>query len=533
MTDNGIHLAPWEKGFSLPERFNMVSLLLERHLEQGRAKRPAIHYQGRAVTYGQLGSLANRVGNGLAGLGIRPGERVILMLHDGLDFVAAFLGAMKIGAVPVPVNVLATPKDWAYFLTDSRAAALFIEGDLLAKAKDVLGRCPDLRRVVCTRGGHPGCLGWEELTAGSSPELAVHPTRALDHSYWLYTSGTTGRPKGVIHLHKDLVHAVETWGRHVVDFKDDDKVYCVSRLFFSYGLNNALYLPLYFGGSVVLSPERPLPETVIDLVEQERPTILFSVPTSYGQMLNHLEETGRSPDFSSLRACISAGEALPAPLYHRWRERFGLELLDGLGSSEVSFIYICNRPGKVKPGSSGLLLPGYQARVLDDDGAEVPAGEVGNLWVKSETLAAGYWNRPRTTAATFQNGWMKTGDRCHQDIDGYYYYFGRADDSLKVSGIWVSPLEVEQALLGHPAVAECAVVGRRDQIGLVKPEAFVTLKQGFAAGDGLAGELKAQVKGTLAPYKYPRWINFMEDLPKTVTGKIQRYKLRARETEPI
>ena len=526
MTDDGIHLTPWKDGFSLPRSFNMVSLLLERHLENGRGENPAIHYQGRTISYSQLATMANRVGNGLARLGIRPGERVILMLHDGPGFVSAFLGTMKIGAVPVPVNVLATPKDWTYFLTDSKASALFLEGGLRDKAGDVPGRCPDLRKVICTGGNHPGCIGWDEFTADSSPDLAVYPTKALDHSYWLYTSGTTGRPKGVIHLHKDLVYAVETWGRHVVDFQASDKVYCVSRLFFSYGLNNALYLPLYYGASVVLSPERPLPETVIDLVERERPTMLFSVPTSYGQMLTHLEDSGRAPDFSCLRACISAGEALPAPLYHAWRERFGLELLDGLGSSEVSFIYICNLPGKVKPGSSGLLLPGYGARLLDEEENEVPAGEVGNLWVKSQSLAAGYWNRPRTTAETFRDGWMRTGDRCHKDADGYYFYFGRADDSLKVSGIWVSPLEVEQALLSHPAVAECAVVGRRDDLGLVKPQAFVTLKRGRTPGDETTRDLQAHVKGLLAPYKYPRWINYLDELPKTVTGKIQRYKLR-------
>ena len=526
MTNNGIHLTPWHEDFSLPERFNMVSLLLERHLEQGRGENPAIHYQGRTITYGQLGGIANRVGNCLAGLDIKPGERVILMLHDGPKFVAAFLGAMKMGAVPVPVNVMATPKDWAYFLTDSRAAVLIVENDLLAETGDILGQCPELRRAICTGEASAGCLSWDEAVSPASPELEVYPTRAQDHSYWLYTSGTTGRPKGVIHLHKDLVHAVEAWGKHVVDFQPADKVYCVSRLFFSYGLNNSLYLPLYFGGSMVLSPGRPTPEKVVDLIEGERPSILFSVPTSYGQVLNHLEDTGRDPDLGSLRACISAGEALPAPLYERWLKRFGLEILDGLGSSEVSFIFICNRPGQVKPGSSGLLLPGYQARVLDDDGEEVAAGEVGNLWVKSETLAAGYWQRPRKTAETFQNGWMKTGDRCHRDQEGYYFYFGRADDSLKVGGIWVSPLEVEQALLEHPAVAECAVVGREDNMGLVKPEAFVTLKQGRQGSPDLAKELQDHVKGKLALYKYPRWVNFLDDLPKTVTGKIQRYKLR-------
>jgi benzoate-CoA ligase len=387
-----------------------------------------------------------------------------------------------------------------------------------------------LKQVVVREGESGARHSLKEVAAAGSDDLEVFPTRALDHSYWLYTSGTTGQPKGVIHLHKDLVYAVETWGKHVVDFKPEDVVYCVSRLFFSYGLNNGLYLPLYYGGAVVLSPERPLPQTVIEVVEKYRPSMLFSVPTAYGQLLNYLEEKKVTPDFSSLRACISAGEALPGPLYDRWQERFGLEALDGIGSSEVSFIYICNQPGKVRRNSSGLLLPGYQARILDEKGAPVEPGEVGDLWVKSQTLAAGYWNKPDRTAQTFVDGWMKTGDRFHQDKDGYFFYFGRADDAMKVSGIWVSPLEVEEVLLAHPAVAECAIVGHNDDMGLLKPKAFVTLKAGFEPSAELTKELQTFVKEKLAPYKYPRWIEYLDDLPKTSTGKIQRFKLRQRNS---
>jgi len=519
-------LKPWEGGFELHETFNMVSLLLERHLGPERGRSVAIITPREKITYGRLGRLTNRVGNLLLELGLGPGERIILLLHDSPWFVAAFLGAMKIGAVPVPCNVMATPRDWAYFINDSRAKAVIVEDELQPKLAQVLPQCPLLSRILIKDSTRPEGLDLQERAARASDRLDPAPTRAQDHSYWLYTSGTTGQPKGVIHLHRDLVYAVETWGRHVVDFQPHDRVYCVSRLFFSYGLNNGLYLPLYFGGQVILSPERPLPETVVRIVETNSPTLLFSVPTSYGQILNHLEDSPTNPDFSSLRACVSAGEALPASLSRRWKDRFGLEILDGLGSSEVGFIYICNLPGKAKPNSSGVLLPGYEARLLDDDGRELPRGEVGHLWVRSPTLAAGYWNKPEQTKAAFVGGWMRTGDRCCQDEDGFFFYFGRSDDALKVSGIWVSPLEVEAVLLEHPDVAEAAVVGHRDRMGLVKPKAFVTLMPGREPGEKLTAELQNLVKTRLAPYKYPRWIEYLAELPKTATGKIQRYKLR-------
>jgi benzoate-CoA ligase len=526
MSLEGIELRPWEPGFTLPEQFNMVSLLLDRHLGPESAGQPVIHFEGKSVTYGELGQLANRVGNGLASLGVSPGDRVVIMLYDSPDFMAVFLGAMKIGAVPVPVNILAMAKDLAYFVTDSGAAAVVIEPDLLSKLESVQDQCTELKHVL-VRGPEAGKhTSLEKLAAEASPELAAYPTKALDHSYWLYTSGTTGQPKGVVHLHKDLVYAVETWGRHVMDFQAEDRVYCVSKLFFSYGLNNGLYLPLYFGASVILCQDRPVPETVLKTIADYKPTVFFSVPTSYAQVLNYLEESGEQPDISSLRACISAGEALPAPLFKRWKDRFGLDILDGLGSSEVSFIYFCNRPGAVRPGSSGTLLPGYQAKIADELGNELSTGETGDLWVKSQTLAKEYWNKPEKTAETFRDGWMKTGDRGHIDEDGYFHYFGRADDSLKVSGIWVSPLEVEAALLEHPGVAECAVVGKADDQGLIKPKAFVTLKGGAKPGDEMSAELKKHVKERIAPYKYPRWFEYVDDLPKTSTGKIQRFKLR-------
>jgi benzoate-CoA ligase len=525
----GIELRPWEKGFTLPERFNMVSLLLERHVEQGRGNRIAIYYGDERITYQQLHELTNQVGNAIAGLGVEPEQRVMLLLPDGPEFVATFLGAMKIGAVPVPINVLATPSDLTYFLNDSRSKVVVVGQEFLPKVAASRGHCPLLRHVIVA-GEDPGeNLSFRRLVGASSPKLEVFPTHRDDASYWLYSSGTTGQPKGVIHLHHDLVYCVETWGYHVVRFTSDDISYCVPRLFFSYGLNTALYLPLYYAAAVVLSPDRQEPAVVLRNIRRYRPTAFFSVPTSYGQILREIEDKGIEADLSSVRHCVSAGEALPAPLYDRWLRRFGVEILDGLGSTEVGWIYICNIPGKVRRGSSGLLLPGYEAKIVDSDGRELPPGEVGDLLVSSDSLAAGYWNKHEKNKETFFGPWMRTGDRYSRDGEGYFFYGGRTDDVLKVSGIWVSPLEVEQALLEHEAVAECAVIGTEDEMGLVKPRAFVTLRSGFQPSPELAAGLQRSVKERLAPYKYPRWIDFVDEIPKTVTGKIQRYRLRQLE----
>ena len=522
----GIELRPWEKGFTLPERFNMVSLLLERHVQQGNGNRIAIYYGDEQISYQQLYELTNRVGNALGDLGVEPEQRVILLLPDGPEFVATFLGAMKIGAVPVPINVLATSSDLAYFLNDSRAKVVVAGQEFLPKVAAIRGDCALLRHIIVAGDDPGGNHSFHNFVNGSSPQLEVFPTHRDDASYWLYSSGTTGQPKGVIHLHHDLVHCVETWGYHVARFTPDDISYCVPRLFFSYGLNMALYLPLYYGAAVVLSPHRQEPPVVLENLRRYRPTMFFSVPTSYGQVLREIEDKGAEADLSSVRQCVSAGEALPGPLHERWLNRFGVEILDGLGSTEVGWVYISNIPGRVKRGSSGLLLPGYEAKIVDPDGQELPPGEVGDLLVSSDSLAAGYWNKHEKTKETFMGSWMHTGDRYRRDEEGYFFYAGRTDDVLKVSGIWVSPLEVEEALLAHKAVAECAVVGARDAMGLVKPKAFVTLRSGFQPSPELESGLQSFVKERLAPYKYPRWIEFVSELPKTATGKIQRYRLR-------
>ena len=519
-------MRPWEDGFDLPETFNMVSWLLERHLGGDDGDRIAIVHQGGEMTYRQLGSMTNRIGNGLITLGIKPGERVIILLHDRPEFMALYLGAMKIGAVPVPINMLATTGDLEYFLRDSEASAVVMEREMFDKLRTILPEIPHLKALVMLGDPAEGTVDLSQLIESSADQLDTYPTSKNDPSYWLYTSGTTGRPKGVIHWHKDLVYSVDTWGRHVVDFKREDRVLCGSKLFFSYGLNNSLYLPLYFGASMILNQDRPTPQRILELIEQHRPTGLFSVPTAYGQMLNYLEGSADQPDLSCLRFCISAGEALPGSLFRRWRDRFGIEILDGLGSTEASFIYMSNRPGKVKENSSGLVLPGHTVEVRDEKSSALPTGELGVLWVKSNSLFHSYWKQPEKTAATLGEGWMSTGDTGYIDAEGYFFFSARANDTMKVSGIWVSPLEVEDAMLSHPAVAECAVVGAEDAMGLIKPKAFVVLMSGYQPGDELVKTLQQYVKQKLAPHKYPRTIEFLEELPKTSTGKIQRFKLR-------
>jgi benzoate-CoA ligase family protein len=521
-----LSIRPWEEGFTLPRKFNMVNLLLERHIEQGRGDRVAVYYGDERLTYQDMFLLTNQTGNALAQLGVEKGDRVLIMMVDSPQWIAVFLGAMKIGAVPVPINILATGPDVAYFISDSGASLLVIEKDLLPKIEGLSRQDTRLKQIVVRGGKSDGYPCLADITAAASSALAVYPTTPLDHSYWLYTSGTTGQPKGAIHLHKDLVYAVEVYGATILDFQPDDVVYGIPRLFFSYGLNMALYLPFYYSGAVVLDEQRPVPEKVLANLAKYRPSIFVGVPTAYAQMLQLLQEKKLQQDFSHLRFCISAGEALPGPIYEKCVKLFKAEILDGLGATEVSWIYISNRPGKVKIGSCGTPLKGYRVKILNDEGAEVPKGQAGDLWVSSETLAAGYWNKPEKTQETFRDGWMKTGDCLMMDEDGYFFHKGRSDDALKVSGIWVSPLEVEAILLEHPGVAQCAVVGKRDAYDLIKPKAFIVLKSGYSPDEELVKELQNFIKNRLAPYKYPRWIEFINELPMTATGKIQRYKLR-------
>ncbi len=509
----------------LPRRFNAAAWFVDRHVQDGRATRVALRCEGRSVTYGEVHASVNRAGNALHSLGVRMEDRVVLLLLDGPEFVSSFFGAMKIGAVPIPTNTLLTPRDYEYILNDSRAEMAIVSEPLVAAIAEVRPRLEYLKHVVVVGRAAPGHVNFEELVSGASADLAPAGTTPDDVAFWLYTSGTTGTPKAAVHLHHDMVVCCEGFGRHVLEIRPDDRSFSVAKLFFAYGLGNALYFPFGVGAEAVLYPGRPEPRKVLEIITQERPTLFFAVPTAYAAMLQ-VPYAERLYDLRSIRRCLSAGEPLPKAIYERWREKFGLEILDGLGSTEMCHTFIANRQGRVRPGSSGTLVPGYDAKIVNEEGREVPAGEVGNLLVTGDSACACYWNQHERTTQTITGEWVRTGDKYSRDADGYFWYAGRSDDMIKAGGMWVSPAEVESALAEHEAVVEAGVVGALDQDQLSKPLAFVVLARGLAPTPALEQELKSFVKERLAPYKYPRWIVFVPELPKTATGKIQRFKLR-------
>ncbi len=523
----------------IPTRFNAAVHFVDRHLDEGRGGKTAIFYEDRQLSYRQVSELVNRTGNALKSLGLEIEQRVLLLLLDSPEFIASFFGAIKVGAVPVPVNTVMQPSDYRYFLEDSRARALVVSAPLLPQVEPALQGLKFLRHVIVV-GAAPGALprmagiavhDLNELVRAASGELSPEDLRADDVCYWLYSSGTTGFPKGAVHLQHDMLVVTELYAKGILSMTASDICYSVAKLFFAYGLGNALYCPFGVGASAVLFPGRSEPAKVLELVVRYRPTLFFSVPTSYAACL----QVGQSQreDFQSVRLCISAGESLPPAIFERWKERYGVEILDGIGSTEAGHIFISNRSGHVKPGSSGQIVPGYEAKIVNDVDRRVADGEVGNLVVRGDSTCAYYWNKHERTKQTFVGEWLRTGDKYHRDEDGYFWYAGRSDDMIKVGGIWVSPVEVENALAAHPAVLESGVVGVEDADGLLKPKAFVVLRQGFAGSDALVTELQGFVKGKIAPYKYPRWVAFVPELPKTATGKTQRYKLREQSRSAV
>jgi benzoate-CoA ligase len=517
----------------LGRRYNAAETFIDAH-RGVREDRIAIRCQGATVTYGELAANVDRAGNALRGLGIEMEQRVVIQCLDSPAFVYTFFGAIKIGAIPVPTNTLLTARDLRYILEDSRAVAAVVSAPLLPKVLEIRSDLPRLRHVlVAGARGAPaepsaaadGVLSFDDALQAAGAELDPADTTPDDACFWLYSSGTTGFPKGAVHLQHDMLFCAETYGASVLGSTEQDRHFTVSPLFHAYGLGNGVFFPFHVGASSVLKPERPTPELVYGLITKERPTILFTAPTFYAALLAY-PESDFGYDLSSLRFAVSAGEALPKPLFEAWKHRFGTEILDGIGSTEMLHIFISNFPGKARGGTSGTVVPGYAAKIVDDDGRELPAGESGHLWVSGDSACAYYWNKHEKTKATIRGDWMVTGDTYHLDADACFTYEGRSDDMLKVSGQWVSPAEVEAALMGHAAVLEAAVVGAKDKDELTKPKAYVTLKAGRSADDALADELKAFVKGRITPYKYPRWIVFMPELPKNAAGKIQRFKLR-------
>jgi benzoate-CoA ligase len=518
---------------SIPREYNAAHDLIERNLAAGRGGKIAYIDDRGAYTYAELAERANRCANALTGLGLAREQRVLLCLLDTIDFPAAFLGSIEAGIVPVAGNTLLTGADYAYMLRDSRASALIVSASLIPKFAPILGNAPHLKHVIVSGapadGGAHEHRSFDALLAAAGTRFNAVDTTPDDICFWLYSSGSTGAPKGTMHVHSSLIETAELYARPVLGIREDDVVFSAAKMFFAYGLGNALTFPMAVGATTVLMAERPTPAAIFARLKTHRPTIFYGVPTLFAALLASSE----IPDARelNLRCCASAGEPLPAQIGKRWTEHFGVEILDGLGSTEMLHIFLSNAPGEVRYGTTGKPVPGYELRILDDEGKPVAQGSVGELQINGPTSAMAYWNNREKSRDTFQGRWTRSGDKYSVDDEGYYIYAGRSDDMLKVGGIYVSPIEVESALITHSAVLEAAVIGKADGDELTKPMAYVVLKSGHTPSTELADELRHHVKSHLAPFKYPRWIEFIDELPKTATGKIQRFKLRARAGE--
>ena len=514
---------------TVPRDYNFAADVLQRNLAAGRANKPAYIDARGSWTYGQLADRVSRLGAAMRGLGIRREERVLLALTDTIDWPTAFLGCLKAGIIAVPVNTLLTEDDYRFMLADSRAKCLMVSEVLFPKFEKIIKECPDLEHVIVSGDNPHGYRLFEDVIGADDPEDYTAPTTCDDMAFWLYTSGSTGKPKGAVHVHASLKLTADLYGTPVAGLKDTDVIHSVAKLFFAYGLGNAMTFPLSVGATTVLNPERPTPDSVAALLRKHPITVFFGVPTFYAAFL-------ASPNAPQklelkLRRCQSAGEALPEEVAKTFFNRYGVEISDGLGTTEMLHIFLTNRPGANKYGTTGKGVPGYEIKLMGEDGQPVKQGEMGELYVRGPTSALMYWNNREKSRDTFRGEWTRCGDKYIEDADGYYICCGRADDMLKVSGMYVSPFEVEAALSSHPDVLEAAVVGWNDEQKLIKPKAFVVLKVSDKASEAEARALQEHVKQKLAPFKYPRWIEFRNELPKTATGKIQRFKLRAEDAK--
>jgi 4-hydroxybenzoate-CoA ligase len=520
------------------DNYNAAAELVDGAVARGFGDKVAFCDGACSLTYAELRERTWRMAAGLAALGLKRENRIALLLPDGVEFPVAFWGVVRAGMVAVPFNTFLSVEQYAYMLVDSRAQALVAAAPLARALLPILDRAPRLRTLILVGATDDDTAAFagrnvhflEGLLAQREAKPFTAPTVADEVAFWLYTSGSTGDPKAVKHVHASPSATARLFGQGVLGIGPDDVIFSAAKLFFAYGLGNAMTFPLGVGAAAVLLPERPTPERVFAVMRAHRPTVFFAVPSLYAALLAHPElRAGLGSD--RLRLCVSAGEALPAGIGERWRAAVGVDILDGIGSTEMLQTFLSNQPGDVRYGSTGKPVPGYDVKIVDEHGEALGDGEVGELLVRGPSAGDGYWNQRAKSRITFQGAWTRTGDRFLRDRDGYYHYCGRSDDMFKVSGMWVSPFDVEAALISHEAVREAAVIGKEDADGLIKPKAFIVLRDGYTAGEALFEALRAHVKDSAGTWKHPRWIEVRRDLPRTPTGKIQRYVLREQETQ--
>jgi benzoate-CoA ligase len=519
---------------NLPRQFNAAQYFIDRNVDEGRGERVAIYSEDKTYTYHQLLEMVNKVASMLTELGVETENRVMLLLRDSPEMIFSFYGAMKMGAVAIPTNILMKSQDFLYVLNDSRARVLLVDSVFLPEIEKILDQTLFLEKIVVLGDRHHSHPSFDQLMSSASPEFEAAKTTKDDTAFWLYSGRNPEMLMGAVHHHSHMVYCSEAYAKGILHLTEDDRA-MASFLFFAYGLGNGAYFPFAVGASTILASHRPTPELVYQDLIKFNPTLFFTVPTLLGALADYRKtcrQEGKDlPWITSLRCCISSAEILSPEIYHRFKKEFDVEILDGTGSTEICHIFLSNYLGEARPGSTGRVVPGYDTRLLDDDGQPVDPGQIGNLLVSGGSIASAYWNQRTETKLNMQGDWFVTGDRYIVDKDGFYYFRGRSDDMLRVGGRWLAPREVEKTLNQHPSVAESAVVGYQDKDELIKPYAFVVLKSGFSSSEKLEQEIKDFIKDRIAAYKYPRWIEFVEGIPKTAGGKVKRFVLQERITK--